>query len=91
MNFRRKCKECGQAFETNRTDRDFCSDACRKTWNNRRMTRGMCIYDAAMKFRVERDKGCFAELCTIIDRYAAEDREAKRKTYNARPPILTQR
>lgn len=31
--YQRKCKECGEKFDTNRKDRRFCCEKCRnKNW-----------------------------------------------------------
>lgn len=82
---RRNCCECSATFETNRSDREFCSSNCKAAWNNRRMTRGARLYDLAMDFRGRRKKGGFTEVCRMIDSFLEEDRDANRKTYHKNP------
>jgi len=78
------CRECGVAFETTRTDAYFCATACRKTWNNRRATRGAQLYDAAMQWRTERGeagKVAMSELRHVIGGFIRDDRARDRRTY----------
>lgn len=75
------CKECGGGFETERTDKEFCRDACRRRFNNRRAKRGAAIYDLAMEWRDTRQSEPFSDLCALISRYLDEDRVAGRQTY----------
>lgn len=78
----RECKECGKGFQTRQYNADFCSGACRKTFNNRRLTRGAVLYDFTMliasaepgprgALERRRDK--------IVARWRQEDHAAKRR------------
>ncbi len=52
------CLECDKPLEARKTkgaELKFCSPACRKVFNNRRMTRGAEMYDYVMSGRFERD------------------------------------
>ena len=51
---RRHCRECGEAFEAQRADAEFCSTPHRRDWNNRRQKRGAELYDLFMFMRHER-------------------------------------
>lgn len=51
------CLECGAPIERKAPagrKAHFCSPEHRKTWNNRRMTRGAILYDEVMKWRFDR-------------------------------------
>lgn len=52
--FNRECQDCGDKFGTDRGNAKFCSDTCRKAFNNRRMKRGAELYDFYMMIRYER-------------------------------------
>lgn len=60
----------------------FCSTECRKEKGNRDLGRGSAIVAYAQTWRRNRGQdlggNAFAELCQILDRYNAEDREAGR-------------
>ena len=89
--FRYRCRECGERFDTRRTDQHFCSTGCRKAWNNRRQVRGGQPYDLAMKYRDQRGKDDLGKLCNVIDRFLREDRKDGRKTYSDKPEGLARR
>lgn len=79
-----KCRECGEPFETHRTDAYFCSPKHRKAWNNRAATRGAQLYHAAMQWRTERGqngKVAMSELCHILSGFIAADKADDRRTY----------
>lgn len=79
-----KCRECGEPFDTKRTDAYFCSTPCRKTFNNRKATRGAQMYDAAMQWRAERGetgKIAMSELCHVLSGFIAADKAAGVRTY----------
>jgi hypothetical protein len=42
------CRECGVAHNTPRYLKAFCSDTCKRNFNNRRQQRGAQLYDAMM-------------------------------------------
>lgn len=65
------CLECGTALEARKTkgaELKFCSPAHRKTFNNRRMTRGGEMYDYVMSGRFERGThaGIWREALTVM-------------------------
>lgn len=53
------CMECGrqmpQKVRRQGSEPKFCGSTCRKTFNNRRMTRGAEMFDYVMSGRFERD------------------------------------
>ena len=65
-----QCAECGTTFEAKRDHAAFCSDACRKAFNNRRMTRGAELYDLFMAVRYERGLAKVMGLWSVICRAA---------------------
>ena len=73
-----KCRECGAAYQapSNRL-RQFCSTACRRTFNNRRATRGADVYDLVMSLRFDREeakaRGIFSLLCRMASNFRAID------------------
>ncbi|MCG8506205.1 MAG: DUF2116 family Zn-ribbon domain-containing protein [Sphingomonadales bacterium] len=81
------CAECGEGLPRDRTrQQDFCGDACRSAFNNRRKRRGAILYDLAMDMRVNRRPGSFTRLQQQIDQFIREDRDAGRKAFNAVNP-----
>lgn len=72
------CLECGAPIKSKTaTGRavHFCSTAHRKTWNNRRMTRGAVLYDLAMRWRYERDdnKDAINTMAQVASMFKAAD------------------
>jgi len=54
--------------------RKFCSQPCRKAFNNRRATRGAILYDLCMKWRKHRkETNGFANLCHQIGIFITDD------------------
>jgi len=51
----RCCRECGQIFFAQRNTREFCGAECRRTFHNRKATRGAVAYDFLMAWRFDRD------------------------------------
>ena len=49
------CAECGSEFHSKQGGARYCSTACRKAFNNRRMVRGAQLYDAFMAIRYDRE------------------------------------
>jgi hypothetical protein len=73
------CRECNAKFEARRASREFCSTACRQRFNNRRMTRGVEIYDLAMQWRDDRtDTAALTLLCRLLAKFKDEDSRAGR-------------
>jgi len=84
----RQCNECGSTFTPKRSSARFCGSACRKAYNNRRMTRGAVLYDAFMALRFDRAAADEAGLdyktvCRIGEMFRNEDVRAGR---DAVPP-----
>lgn len=77
------CLECGLAYPAN-PNREFCSAACRKRWNNRRMTRGAEMLDLYMAHRFERGLAQQLGVFQAINRLAANFREEDRQTRDGR-------
>ncbi len=80
---KRICPECNQPFATQNRKRLFCSDAHKLAFHNRCAARGKVLIPLAMAWRTKRGGGgtakkALAEMCRLLDRYAAEDREAGR-------------
>lgn len=82
--FSRKCAVCGCTFTTPRCEREFCGDACKNEFNNRRRDRGSEVYDILMMCRFERDltkeiaktDARFRRLDTILSNLAGHYRDA---------------
>lgn len=73
------CDECGTPFYPKRCDQIFCSIACKATRHKRRSQGGAKLYDAVMKWRIERPKEAMAELTFIADQLAHEERQLRKK------------
>jgi hypothetical protein len=69
------CLECGKSFSRPTRTADFCSTPCRKTWNNRRMTRGAELYDLLMAHRFQRPLAKTLGVLSLINRLASLFRE----------------
>lgn len=82
----RVCPECGGDVVRRSTRGPvptFCSAECKKTRNNRRLTRGSAVIEFLQAWRIDRGTGeiaqkSFAQVCEIVDLFNAEDREAAR-------------
>lgn len=78
----RRCAECGEPYGATSHNRPFrvtrfCSERCKRTFNNRRMTRGAPLYDAAMRWRKERTPGAFTDLCHLLSGWIGDDAEER--------------
>lgn len=71
------CKECGEPFYLTRPDREYCSETCRNTHNQRRITGGLKLYDLAMRWRIERPRGALGDLTHAADLLAQDERERR--------------
>lgn len=69
--FKRVCQECGQPFRGERRHAEFCCDAHRKAFNNRRMVRGAELYDLFMSLRYDRDTARLLKVWKVLCRFAA--------------------
>lgn len=71
------CQECGTAYTARKADQRFCSTACCKVFNNRRMRRGALLYDLFMALRYERKAayamGVWKAACRLAEGWRDED------------------
>lgn len=79
----RVCAECNQKFEAVNRKKLFCSDTHKLAFHNRCTARGKVLIPLAMAWRTKRGGGgtakkAFAEMCRLLDAFAAEDREGGR-------------
>ena len=80
------CPNCGGHVERKSArgpSPTFCSSECKRAKGNRDLARGSTIIVMAQAWRINRGSGSVSkaalqELCAILDRYNAEDREAGR-------------
>jgi predicted nucleic acid-binding Zn ribbon protein len=82
----RCCKDCGTALDAAKDYRaEFCSNECRKTWGNRRMKRGLEIYDMFMCMRYRRGLakalGIWALMCRAAQAWNEEDKKVGRVSF----------
>lgn len=79
------CIECGTEFQPKKATAQFCSAGCRKSFNNRRMTRGAALYDAFMALRYDRGWakaiGLWQLICRLAMEWKREDENAGRASY----------
>lgn len=78
-----KCKECGEGFTSRQYNADFCGQACRRSFNNRRMTRGAMLYDIDMLAAADTTSDASREALKdrrkgLIAAWAKEDQAAGR-------------
>jgi hypothetical protein len=74
------CRECGTVYQAQRTTREFCCTACRRTFHNRRALQGADFYDLFMAIRFDRDNakkaGAWSLMCRMAASFkATDDRE----------------
>lgn len=67
----RTCLECGGGYRPKGPHGDFCGDACRKAFNNRRMRHGAELYDLVMALRFDRQTATKLKVWRLINRLAA--------------------
>lgn len=84
LQLNRTCCECGTEFVTSHRGKEFCCEAHRVAFANRCAARGKVLIPLAMGWRNKRGgKGIGAtamqEMVRLLDRFAAEDREAGRQ------------
>jgi hypothetical protein len=87
-NHNRTCRECGDLFLALKSHAAFCSTKCRKTWNNRRATRGAQLYDAVMAMRYDRKAAAAAGIdwtfvSRMVEMFNAEDQRDYRPARHA--------
>lgn len=83
------CLECGAILEAaGRNRRDFCCEAHRRTFNNRRMLRGAELYDVFMAMRYSRaeadETGAWNFACRMASAWKVQDdaQRAGRRSWN---------
>jgi len=89
MSFKRICIECRKGFTARQYSADFCGAECRRTFNNRRATRGAALYDLLMiqhedpaafdKLRLD------GRLTAMVEVWRAQDVKEGRKRSTKRP------
>lgn len=78
----RECVECGNPVTQKKKGppAEFCSEPCRQTWKNRRMTRGAILYDLVMDWRFNRNgtgPEAFALLCKAAATFNYQDKNER--------------
>lgn len=83
---RKLCLECTSPLAGKKDLADFCTDKCRKTWNNRRATRGAELYDIFMAIRFRRSVagglGLWQLMCRMASVWKHEDDDAGRRSFS---------
>lgn len=93
----RACLDCGEAFASAITSAEFCGNACRMAFNNRRAKRGAEIYDLVMALRHDRATATLLKVWRLINRLASiyrdEDRaeRAGRRSWRHPAEIIARR
>lgn len=81
--FIRTCAECGEEFPAGVESAEFCSQAHRLAYNNRRRDRGALLYDLYVHLRFNREAAAEKNLRTLVDRmvgiWVEEDRARRRR------------
>lgn len=77
----KECLYCAKPM-LKKTRRKFCNQQCRKSFNNRRATRGALLYDLCMKWRKDREKKGFSDLCHQIGIFISDDNAMNIKSYH---------
>ena len=71
------CAECGEPYARTRWNKDYCSQKCQQGSANRRVKGGLRLYNAAMRWRIERPKDALVEMTQIADQLASEERSIR--------------
>lgn len=78
-------------------DAEFCGQACRKAWNNRRLVRGAELYDLVMALRWDRAAATGLHVFTALSRMAAGfrredlDQRAGRRSWSPPARVIARR
>lgn len=77
------CAECGMKFTPVKSWQQFCCKAHKAAYGNRHAAEGKVIAALVKAWRLKRGTGAvakeaFAELCSIVDSFNADDRVAGR-------------
>jgi hypothetical protein len=82
----RCCRECGHDFAARRATAEFCGEACRRAFHNRKAIRGAQLYDLFMALRYDRTRaaasGAFSLLCRMAAAFKAEDDRAGKRSWD---------
>jgi hypothetical protein len=78
------CQECGRSAETNQRDARFCSDPCRRDFNNRRAKRGAELYDLMMAHNYDRSSRRLYGTWSLVYRLLSAYRDADNAKRNGR-------
>lgn len=77
-----ECLECGASLAGRDKRAEFCGNACRKAWNNRRLLRGAELVDVVMAGRFERADN--PDWMAEVSRLASAFRDADKARRNGR-------
>lgn len=82
----RVCLECGEPLEPSaRAEKQFCCNAHKDTFNNRRKNRGAELYDLFMAMRYDRKAasiaGVWAIMCRMASMWKEEDDAANVRSF----------
>lgn len=85
------CLECNQPYTPRAKQQRFCSQACSKTFNNRRMTRGAELYDYFMSVRYLRHthSGMLAVMSQMASKWRDDDEAERDGRFSWVPPDPT--
>jgi hypothetical protein len=91
-----ECVECGISYPAKKKPSKFCSTPCRKSWNNRRATRGALLYDTFMAMRYDRAAASAAGidyrfLCRVGEMFHNEDKDAGRTSFRSVTEVSQER
>lgn len=73
------CHYCGNPDYLTKSNKKFCSEGCRQAHWNMRVNGGFRLYELAMAWRIDREKGDMAELTAFADQLAAEERILRKR------------
>lgn len=84
------CPECGSAIESRQAGKEFCSQQCRQSFNNRRMQRGAEMYDLFRALRRERGEAktlnLWTQMCRLELKWQTEDDQQRPGRRSYMPP-----
>ncbi|ESQ82361.1 hypothetical protein AEAC466_17200 [Asticcacaulis sp. AC466] len=78
------CLTCGAALRSSSRTIEFCQDACRRAFNNRRAVRGAEFYDLYMAIRYDRSEAKRLKAWTKLTKLARSYREEDMRERNGR-------
>ena len=82
------CRECGGKFRAKKPTAEFCGLKCTNAYNNRRMRRGMLLYDFFMQMRYRRTsaRGLWSIMCRLAEEWREEDKRHREGFKSWRDP-----